>query len=174
MNKYGKLIERDTLQFQRLLPGPIDRIWQYLVDGEKRALWFAGGKADLKVGGKMELVFNNSQLSSPPDPVPEKYKEFQDGTLSSAEVLKIDPPQLLSIAWEGGVVTFELLEQDEAVLLTLTHEKLPTGMDPRIGTFAGWHTHLDILLDRLAEAAPAGFWKVHMRLEDEYKDLLSS
>jgi len=34
----GELREDGTFVFERLLPGPIERVWAYLVDGEKRAL----------------------------------------------------------------------------------------------------------------------------------------
>ncbi len=27
----------------RLLPGPIERVWDFIIDPEKRARWFAGG-----------------------------------------------------------------------------------------------------------------------------------
>jgi hypothetical protein len=37
----------------------------------------------------------------------------------------------------------------------------------RVG--AGWHTHLEILADRLEGKEPQGFWKVHMPLEEEYE-----
>ena len=33
---YGELIEPATLKIERLLPGPIERIWSYLTDSELR------------------------------------------------------------------------------------------------------------------------------------------
>lgn len=41
MNRYGELIAPDTVRFQRLLPGTLDTVWSYLVDGEKRGKWLA-------------------------------------------------------------------------------------------------------------------------------------
>ena len=41
---YGTLIEPTTLKIQRLLPGPIERIWAYLTDSELRRKWLAAGK----------------------------------------------------------------------------------------------------------------------------------
>ena len=35
---YGELIEPTTLKIQRLLPGPIERIWAYLTDSELRQM----------------------------------------------------------------------------------------------------------------------------------------
>ncbi len=166
MSKYGKIVEPNTLQFERLLPGAIGQVWKLITDAEKRALWFAGGPTDLQPGGEMQLVFRNSQFS-PPDPTPEKYKDFGDGFVSKATVLKCEPPHLFEIEWEG-VVRFELEEADGHVKLTLTHEKLQDNKETRVGTLAGWHTHLDILFDRLNGDDPKKFWPAHMHLEKEY------
>lgn len=173
MTQFGKLINPTTLQFERLLPGPIERVWNYLTDGDKRALWFAGGPTDLKPGGNMQLIFNNSRFSNPPDPTPEKYKDYGDGFVSEAKVLTCEPPTLFVIEWEGEV-TFQLEEVGEKVKLTLTHAKLQDGREAIVGTLAGWHTHLNILEDRMEEKAPQGFWSVHMPLEDAYSERLSS
>ena len=40
---YGTLIEPTTLKMQRLLPGPIERIWAWLVESDKRRKWLAAG-----------------------------------------------------------------------------------------------------------------------------------
>ena len=149
MEKYGKLIDKTTLQFERILPGTPEHIWEYLVDGEKRALWFAGGPTELIPNGKMDLLFKNSKFSKVPDPAPEKYKEYADGFKSSATILEFKEPHRLVIDWEGGLVTFTLEELNEGkVKLTLTHERLQDSNEYRVGTLAGWHTHLDILHDR--------------------------
>lgn len=167
MNIYGELIDNTTLQFVRMLPGPIERVWEYITDGEKRSLWFAGGSTDLSAGGTVELVFKNNQLSSPPDVTPDKYQEYGDGFRSEAKVIKCEAPTLFVMQWEG-IVTFQLEEMGSEVKLTLTHEKMQDTPETRVGTLAGWHTHLDILNDKLNNRMPKGFWKVHMPLEDEY------
>ena len=51
---YAALIAPGTLQFTRLLPGPIERVWSYLTEPEKTALWIASGTIDLRVGGRYE------------------------------------------------------------------------------------------------------------------------
>ncbi|WP_370087087.1 SRPBCC family protein [Ekhidna sp.] len=169
MDKYGKLINDNTLQFERMLPGPIQKVWEYLTDEKKRALWFAGGKTSLKSGGEMKLIFHNSQLGSPAEPTPEKYKDFGDGFESVAIVRECEPPYLLVLEWEG-LVTFKLEEQGEQVKMVLTHENLKQTKDAIVGTLGGWHTHLDILVDRMNKKEPKGFWSVHMHLEHEYSE----
>ncbi|MEM9324774.1 MAG: SRPBCC family protein [Bacteroidota bacterium] len=170
MNKYGTLINPTTLQFVRLLPGTTEQVWEFIIDSEKRGLWFAGGPADIRPGGKMKLVFNNSQFA-PPDPTPEKYKEFGDGFISEATIRKCEPPTLLEIAWDG-IVRFELEQMGDQVQLTLTHEMEKDDREMKTGALAGWHTHLGILTDRLQGQSPQPFWPVHMGLEEEYSDRL--
>jgi uncharacterized protein YndB with AHSA1/START domain len=41
---YGELTEPATLKIQRLLPGPIERVWAYLTEEELRRKWLAAGK----------------------------------------------------------------------------------------------------------------------------------
>ena len=48
---YGELIEPATLKMQRLLPGPIERIWAYLTDSELRRKWLAAGTMEIDVAG---------------------------------------------------------------------------------------------------------------------------
>jgi uncharacterized protein YndB with AHSA1/START domain len=52
---YGALIEPATLKIQRLLPGPIERIWAYLTDSELRRKWLAAGAMD-----RLSIAWNNS------------------------------------------------------------------------------------------------------------------
>ena len=171
MEKFGTLLEPTTLRFERLLTGNIEQVWEYLVDEEKRGMWFAGGPTDLSSGGEMKFIFKNSQFSDPPEPTPEKYADYGDGFVFIAKVVTCEPPKLLVIEWEG-LVTFELEQLGEQVKLLLTHEKMQDTRETRVGTLAGWHTHLDILADRMMDQAPKGFWSVHMALEGEYEKLV--
>ena len=50
MNDYGVLTAPDTLHIERLLPGPIERVWQYLTDSDKRATWLAAGNVEQQIG----------------------------------------------------------------------------------------------------------------------------
>lgn len=75
---YGVPLEPGTLQLERLLPGPIERVWSYLVEPEKRRKWFAGGQMEQRNGGYMELQFRHRELSQPGEEVPENYRSTQD------------------------------------------------------------------------------------------------
>ena len=50
MSEYGVVTEPRTIRMERLLPGPIERVWDYLTDSAKRGKWFAAGKMELRVG----------------------------------------------------------------------------------------------------------------------------
>jgi uncharacterized protein YndB with AHSA1/START domain len=65
-NPYGALTEPTTLEIQRLLPGPIERIWAYLTESEMRRKWLAAGDMEMRVGALFELVWRNDELTNPP------------------------------------------------------------------------------------------------------------
>jgi uncharacterized protein YndB with AHSA1/START domain len=172
MNKYGELIAPDTVQFKRLLPGTLDQVWSYLVDGEKRKLWLADGDTEEFVSGRVDLHFHNAKLSTAPDePPPEKYRDMPEKVSFTGEVTACKPKTRLSHSWVGdnehSEVTFELEERDDGVLLTLTHRRI-ADRDALASVCGGWHTHLDILADVMAGAEPKPFWRTHTPLETEY------
>ena len=55
MQDLANRVDDHTIQFVRILPGPIEKIWSYLVDSDKRGEWFAKGDLPDKVGEKFEL-----------------------------------------------------------------------------------------------------------------------
>ncbi len=172
MSQYGELIAADTVQFTRLLPGNIDRVWSYLVEGEKRAKWLAGGDTEECVGGHVDLHFHNASLSAlPDDPPPKKYKDMPEKMTYTGEVTQCEPKTLLAHTWKGddgneSEVTYQLEQRDDGVLLTLTHRRLRREM--LTAASGGWHAHLDILADVLADNEPQPFWRTHTALEAEY------
>lgn len=48
LDSYGTLIEPATLKIQRVLPGPIERIWAYLTENDLRRQWLAAGEMEMK------------------------------------------------------------------------------------------------------------------------------
>jgi uncharacterized protein YndB with AHSA1/START domain len=123
---------------------------------------------ELRVGGRVELTFRNSDLSPHAERAPDKYKKHE-GAGFRGRVTRCDPPRLLSYTWgDDSEVTFELTPQGEDVLLVLTHRRLPDRAT--MVTFAsGWHAHLGILVDQLEGREPRPFWSTHARLEAEYE-----
>src|SRR5450432_1968616 len=120
---YGTLIEPATLKIQRLLPGPVERIWAYLTDGELRRKWLAAGAMEMKVGSPFELTWRNDELSDPPGARPEGFPEQHS---MQSRITELEPMRKLSIAWNNsGDVTFELEPKGKGVLLTVIHRRLP-------------------------------------------------
>ena len=168
MSDYGTILESGAIRFERLLPGPIERVWAYLTESDKRGKWLATGAVQPRLGGSVELHFRHADLSPHKEEIPEKYRQYECGASFTAEVTRCEPPSLLSHTWgDGSEVTFELTPQGEGVLLVLTHRRLtPTEMQSVAG---GWHTHLGILVDHLHGRTPKPFWSTHARLETEYE-----
>jgi uncharacterized protein YndB with AHSA1/START domain len=173
MSHYGERIDETTVRFERLLPGPIERVWEYLTDSDKRATWLAAGDTEQRVGGRVEMHFHNTTLSTQPDiDPPEKYKDLPETMSFGGTVTLCEPPHRLAHTWdfedEHSEVCYELEEAGDKVRLVLTHRKLAT-YDEIISVSGGWHTHLDILEDVLGGREPKAFWEAHTPLEAEYE-----
>ena len=68
MSEFGVLTEARTIRFQRVLPGPIERVWAFLTESDKRGRWLASGPMELRVGGRVELNFRHAELARTPRP----------------------------------------------------------------------------------------------------------
>lgn len=166
---YGRLIAPAEVRFERLLPGPIETVWQFLVDSDKRGQWLASGPMELKEGGAVELRFRHRDLSPLKAPPPERYREMDEkGHVSRERVLRVEAPRLLSISWGDSEVTFELEPRGGQVLFTVTHRRL-ADRAKMVQTSGGWHTHLDILVERANGRVPPAFWTVFGDIESQYE-----
>jgi len=162
---YGVLTEPATLKIQRLLPGPIERVWAYLTESELRRKWLAAGEMEMKVGAPFELVWRNDELIDPPGQRP---PGFGIEHRMQSRITELDPPRKLAITWEGsGDVSFELEPNGDEVMLTLIHRRLPDRATLH-GVGAGWHAHLDVLVARATGKEPTPFWDGLSRLRKEY------
>lgn len=162
---YGVVTEPATLTIQRLLPGPIERIWAYLTDSELRSQWLAAGRMKMEVGATFELVWRNDELTNPPGERPPGYSEEHR---MESRITELNPPRRLAIEWGStGGVSFELEPKGDQVLLTLVHHRVPD-QGTLLSVSSGWHTHLDILVARLTDSEPEPFWDSVKRLKEEY------
>ena len=94
LDAYGVLTEPATLKIQRLLPGPIERVWAYLTESELRRQWLAAGEMEMKVGAPFELVWRNDELTDPPGQRP---PGFSDEHRMQSRITELDPPRKLAI-----------------------------------------------------------------------------
>ena len=176
MSDYGELLDENTIRFERLLPGPIERVWDYLVDSDKRRKWLCAGDIGAGDGAHVDMVFRNHTLSNAEDiSKPEKYKDMPDEVSFTGTVTRWDPPNVVSHTWdffeESSEVTYELEAVGDKVRLILTHRRLESS-DTVLSVSGGWHTHLDILVDILEGREPKAFWKTHQAFEAEYVERL--
>lgn len=166
IDAHGTLTEPATLQFQRLLPGPIERIWAYVTESDLRRRWLAAGEMTLEVGAPFELVWRNDELTDPPGAHPEGFgKEHR----MQSRITELDPPRRIAFTWNGsGDVSIELAPRGDKVLLTLTHSGVPDHAT-LLGVSAGWHSHLDLLDARARGTNPEPFWESWSRLRQDYE-----
>lgn len=152
MDEFGTLVDANTVRFERLLPGPIERVWAYLTQPQFLRTWLAESTMDLRIGGAVELRFNTEE-------VPERAKA---GAVDQGIITRYEPPHALAFTWQkapDGPVTshvaFELEAVADQVRLVLTHSRLQHSSLASFG--AGWHTHLGVLGARLQALEPSPF-----------------
>lgn len=177
MDDFAERLDAHTLRFVRILPGPIERVWDYLWDGEKRGLWFASGPMPTRVGEAFEMRFKHSELSPHQAPPPERMAEMdKTGHTSRNTLLAYEPPHRLVFTFGGekGInseVEFRLDPEgdpkDNKVRFTLTHSKIPD-RPFAVGVSGGWHSHLAILEERVHGRTPPAFWDVWRRYDGIY------
>lgn len=157
----------------RLLPGPIERVWDFILDPEKRARWFCGGAWDRKAGGKVVFAMHHKNLA-PGETPPAEYAKVQDpGVTFEGRMLRCEPPRLFEFTFGGddSVVTIELETEGDKVRLLLVHRA--SGEDLKeVGNFAsGWHIHVAHLIALLEDAPRPPFWSEHFRLKKLYCEM---
>jgi len=177
MTDYGKLTGPAELEFKRRFEAPPATVWQFLVDPEKRKLWFCGGSTDDFVGGKVKMDFDHRRISE--SPPPEKYAS-EEVAQHEAEILEYEPNRRLAFTWfesagaEHSIVEISLRAiDDNATELHLVHKGV-VGREMLLGVFAGWHGHFDLLGEVVVGPRKSDFWIRDQQLEAEYDQLISS
>lgn len=169
---YGVITEAGTVRFERLLPGPIERVWAYLTETDKRAKWLARGEMDLRPGGEMEYVWRNWELARPEEVAPARWGGDREHRMK-AHIVRVEPPRLLVHTWDeeksSAEVSFELSEEGDKVRLVLTNRRLPDRAE-LVDVSGGWHSHLDVLREVLEGGPRSRFWDNVGRLVDDYED----
>lgn len=170
--EFGVITSPGTFRIERLLPGPIEKVWEYLVDSEKRGQWFASGEIELRVGAEFNLHFLHSQLSHEKE-YPDKYKQFEKGVSMPCRITQCQPMRVLAFVGisdpkDESETIFELFPRGKDVLFVVTNRKL-AARENLVGNAGGWHAHLGILVDVINGQKPRGFWTYHAKVEAEYE-----
>lgn len=135
------------VRLERLLPGPIERVWAHLTDAKLLPGWFGDGVIEPRQGGAVTLMDGHIRgvvtQWRPPHFLSYTWNVFEPG--APADAVSTHPESYLSLRLE---------RYGDRVLLTLSHVPVPARFEKQ--TAMGWHTFLDILAAALAgEAAPA-------------------
>jgi len=162
---FGTVVDAQTVRFVRDLPGPIERVWDYLTKAELTATWLYGNEIPSTVGEE----FGSSWEGEGDEP----------GGVIRFRVRTYDPPRVLEYDWvevpsPTGTITdshvrFELEPIGDRVRLTLTHRALPAHAFESVA--AGWHAHLDVLRAVLAGVDGPDAETRYETLKDGYADV---
>ena len=162
---HSVLIPPSTVRFERLLPGPVERVWAYLTESKKRATWLAAGEFDLRLGGTIELIVDNDALSDEPARGNGAGKGRFEGTIT-----RLEPLRALAHTWKwekgDSEVVYELTPKGKDVLLVI-HHRLPEDAGLKRGVGGGWEVHTGILEDQLRGVKPRPFWITHDQIMKE-------
>ena len=124
------------VQFERRLPGPIDRVWKHLTDTSLLPGWFGNGSIEPRVGGKVQLLDGHIRgvvtQWLPPHHLAYTWNVFSPG----------DGPGARS-EYPESYLSFALERSGGDVLLRLTHLPILDRFEKQ--NAMGWHTFLDIL-----------------------------
>lgn len=162
---YGLVLESGAVRFERILSGPIERVWEFITDSEKRGSWLASGEMELWVGGKVTLNFHNARLAPPGEAVPGWLRPFTGPMAMHGRITLLDKPYRLGMTWgdagdgsPASEVVFELKPQGSSVMLALTHRRL-TGNREGFMVSCGWHVHLGVLVARMSGRDQPPYWQ---------------
>jgi uncharacterized protein YndB with AHSA1/START domain len=173
MSPDGTLLDLHTVEFKRLLPGPIELAWNYLTKPELLKTWFADVTLEPRVGGIVDVRFQKDTCGGGKGGVHGTIREFR-------------PPHVIVFSWiqrriqpdgsikdsNEGEVRFELAERGDKVLLTLLHSGLST--TELTSHSAGWHGYLDNLESRISGGGAIDFMASFNRRHPRYQERLSA
>ncbi|MGZ5961619.1 MAG: SRPBCC family protein [Rhizomicrobium sp.] len=135
-NEYAQSSKVLSVRFERLVPGPIDRVWRYLTDATLLPGWFGNGKIEPRAGGAVSLMDGHIRgvvtQWHPPHRLSYTWNVFGPG----------DGPDAVS-AYPESYLSFTLEARGSDVVLKLSHMPVLERFEKQ--NAMGWHTFLDML-----------------------------
>jgi uncharacterized protein YndB with AHSA1/START domain len=138
-----------SVRFERVVPGPIERVWDVLARPERLPAWFGEGTIEPRDGGAVRLMGGHIRGVVTQWRPPRRL----------AYSWNVDSPGETESAYPESYLTLELSERDGEVLLVLTH--LPVLERFEKQNAMGWATFLDLVEDAL-RGRPAASREAHM------------
>jgi uncharacterized protein YndB with AHSA1/START domain len=161
MSAFGTIATTGTIRFERLYPGPTERVWNYLTRPHLLSTWLAYGEIELRRGGYVELHFDASTFG---------VGHARSSPVISGVVTRCHAPDSLAFYWTDAMtisnVIFELESRTADVRLLLTHARLPRSVLPTCS--ASWHAHLDLLEEQLSNRPSSTFPAVYESVRPHY------
>lgn len=159
MNNLGKVTrEQDGFKvvFDRTLNHSIERVWDAITNPQKLKIWFTDFEMNLKPGSKINILFRDKQK-----------------TLTTGQVLEVNPPNRFVWTWEGELAVWELTSLGEnRCKLVFSYGKLFDRY--AVGASGGFHTlmdRLELMLNGKPDSYPFGteeFDPVQLELKEQY------
>jgi uncharacterized protein YndB with AHSA1/START domain len=142
MSESGKFSKVPSVRFERLVPGPIERVWEFLTRTELLPSWFGEGRIEPRQGGAVELMGGHVRGTvtrwEPPRRLTYSWNVLQPGEAASA--------------YPESYLALELEPRGDQVLLTLLH--LPVLERFEKQNAMGWHAFLDLVEAALRGETP--------------------
>jgi uncharacterized protein YndB with AHSA1/START domain len=166
MGELGEFTDEKTVRFERVLPRPIERVWEYVTKPELIATWLADADFEPGVGGRVELRMRHA----------DDTKAGPPSAIIRGAITRWDPPNALAYTfrnagpddWAETNVSLELTSEGDRTRLLFVHTDI-VGREWLAPTAAGWHTMLDDLQTRLAGGEPESFMPRLQAIGSEYQ-----
>ncbi len=160
----GTFTDAETVQIERIVPGPIERVWDYLTKADKLKTWIAVGEIEERVGATVTLSQDSDEL-------PYRADHVFRGVVTAC-----DPPHLLAWSMDDdgppSEVSFQLEPAGDQVKLTLTHRRIPPGYLAK--TAAGWHVLLHFMVSHMTGQKAQPFEDIFGPLDQAYEAQLAA
>ena len=147
---HAEMMRVPAVRFERLLPGPMERIWEFLSDTGRLPAWYGDGVIEPRLGGSVMLMAGHVRgviaRWQPPRRLTYSWNVFADGEDKSS--------------YPESYLALELEPRGGDVLLTLTHLPVLERFEKR--NAMGWHSYLDMLEAAVRGARPEPR-EVHMK-----------
>lgn len=137
MSEKGKVSALRCLTFTRLLPGPVEKVWDHLTETSLLPSWFGeDSHIEPHVGGTVRLMSGHIRgvvtQWQPPTKLTYTWNVFEPDAAVDAVS-----------AYPESYPSFELESRGDEVFLTFQHLPIMDRMVPQ--SAMGWHTMIDIL-----------------------------
>lgn len=133
MSGHAEFLNTLGVRFERLLPGPIERVWDFVTRPELLPAWFGEAVIEHREGGQVSLMAGHVRgvvtQWKPPRKLVYTWNVFAPGETETS--------------YPESYLTLELEPVGAQVRLTLTHLPVPERFERQ--NAMGWHTFLDLV-----------------------------